>query len=561
MNSKTFKAACIQLEVGKDTKANLAHTIEWIKKAIAGGGQMIVLPELCNHPGPFPNRESAWAIAETPGGEWDNAMATLAKTHKVFIAYNILTRDGEPFTRITTYLVDPQGTIIAEYAKQFLFATQADWARPGKLPLNPVSTNLGRIGLYICMDGLIPEPTRVLQIKGAQVLLNALNSAGPDEADLHVPARAAEIRAWVLSANKVGTLSATHASVYAGGSAIIAPNGKVVARASDDKEEIIYGTIQADIADDKSIGNGDDLLLDRKPECYMELLEPTEIFPSYKCEVAPERWTTLSVVQVNAKNYDDVEVITRVEKHLTKLNDLKAKVAVLPEGFLFSPGEIASNPDKAAETSKRALGNLKDSSRKYQVLISANLVEKTETNEYYNTVYLIEPSGNIWKYRQVHVANADRSWAKSGKDFPVFETTIGTVGLMLGYDGLFPEAARILSLKGASVILYPCNWRLDVEPELLVIERAAENHISVVASNRTDSPIQTGSKIITGERYPTTKHWKMRFPESETLHYGVESSHALSVDLGAMVQKLVAYKTDLIADRSVDQYSALIEQG
>jgi len=158
----------------------------------------------------------------------------------------------------------------------------------------------------------------------------------------------------------------------------------------------------------------------------------------------------------------------------------------------------------------------------------------------------------------VHVRAVDRVWANAGDSFPVFDTPFGKLGLMLGYDGLFPEAARIVALQGASAILYPCNWRLASEPDLIVVERAAENHVAVIATNRTDSPVAAGSRIVSGARYPTRQHWKMRFPESTRLRHGVEESLVTAIDLGAMVQKLVAYKTDLIADRMPEHYRVLV---
>ena len=171
--------------------------------------------------------------------------------------------------------------------------------------------------------------------------------------------------------------------------------------------------------------------------------------------------------------------------------------------------------------------------------------------------FLLGPDGEAGRYRQVHVRSADRGWASAGDGFPVFDTAHGRFGLMLGYDGLFPEAARIMALNGAAAILYPCSWRLAAEPDLIVIERAAENHMAVVAANRTDSIIAAGSRIISGARYPTPQHWKMRFPESTTLRHGVEDARTMSIDVGAMAQKLIAYKTDLIADRMPEHYALL----
>jgi len=556
--ANSFRAACIQLQVGTDTGANLAKCLTAAGTAAAAGAHLIVLPELCNNPGPFDTRESAWAVAEPAGGPWAQAMAAKAKAHGVTIAYNVLTRGERPYTFVTTFVVDPNGGQIAEYAKQFLFATQADWALPGRLPLPAIETPLGKIGIYICMDGLIPEPTRVLQLLGAQVLLNALNSAGPDEADLHVPARAAEVRAWVLAANKVGTLSATHASVYAGGSSIVAPDGTVVARASDDREEIVYATITPALADDKSVGDGDDLVRDRRPELYRLLLEPNDRFPSFKCDPAPEQWVRFGAIQVNAQSVGDERVLERVIRQVEREAAAGAQVIVLPESFLWTPGAIAADPAAAVVQSLVVRDRLLELCRRTGVLLAANLVEADDGNRRYNSVFLLGPSAELGRYRQVHVRAVDRLWAGAGDSFPVFDTPMGKLGLLLGYDGLFPEAARIIALQGASAILYPCNWRLPSEPDLIVVERAAENHVAVIAVNRTDSPVAAGSRIISGARYPTRQHWKMRFPESTRLRHGVEESLVTAIDLGAMAQKLVAYKTDLVADRMPEHYRALV---
>ncbi|MDO8629963.1 MAG: nitrilase-related carbon-nitrogen hydrolase, partial [Phycisphaerales bacterium] len=433
-------------------------------------------------------------------------------------------------------------------------------ARRRPRPLPAIETPLGKIGIYICMDGLIPEPTRVLQLLGAQVLLNALNSAGPDEADLHVPARAAEVRAWVLSANKVGTLSATHASVYAGGSSIVAPDGTVVARASDDEEEIVYATITPAFADDKSIGDGDDLVRDRRPELYHPLLEPNDRFPSYKRDPAPEQLVRFGAIQINAQSVDDERVLERVVRQVEREAAGDAQVIVLPESFLWMPGTIAADPAAAAVLSRVARDRLLELCRRTGVLLAANLVEAGDGGKRYNTVFLLGPTGELGRYRQVHVRAVDRDWASAGNSFPVFDTPFGKLGLLLGYDGLFPEAARIVALQGASAILYPCNWRLPAEPDLIVIERAAENHVAVIAANRTDSPVAAGSRIVSGARYPTPKHWKMRFPDSARLKHGVEESFVTAIDLGAMAQKLVAYKTDLFADRMPEHYSVLVSK-
>lgn len=550
-----YLAACAQLQIGTDPAANLATCLDAVDRAAAGGARLVVLPELCNHPGPFANREEAWAAGEPEGGPFHQAMAERARRHDVFIAYNLLEQAERPKTFITTYLVDPAGMIVQRFSKHFLFGAQADWTAPGERPLSVVPTAIGQVGLYICMDGLIPETTRVLQVLGAQVMINPLNSAGPDEADLHVPARAVETRAWVLSANKVGQFAGTHAPNYAGGSEIVAPDGMIVARASDEREEIIYGTIDPRLADDKAAGDSGDLLADRRPEAYAAMPEPNEGLPAYRQPQAPERIVRLAAVQCSAGDDegDPLEAALALARQAAQGG---AQLAVLSEAFLWRRGTVAEGPAAAAQESSRAVDAFATLARETGLLAALNVVEATD-GRHYNAVCLIDRSGVVGYYRQVHLRQADHAWATAGDHFPVFETPLGRLGLMLGYDGLFPEAARTLALHGAEAILWPCDWRLAYEPALISIERAAENHVAVVAANRQDSPVAAGSQVIAAVRYPTQPHWKMRFPEAVDVPHGVRDFGIVPVDLGATAVKLVAYKTDLVADRRPEHYGVL----
>ena len=69
-----------------------------------------------------------------------------------------------------------------------------------------------------------------------------------------------------------------------------------------------------------------------------------------------------------------------------------------------------------------------------------------------------------------------------GDDYPVFETRFGNVGMMICYDGFFPEVARELTKNGADVIAWPV-WGCN---PMLGAARACENHVYVVSSTYTD---------------------------------------------------------------------------
>ncbi len=105
------------------------------------------------------------------------------------------------------------------------------------------------------------------------------------------------------------------------------------------------------------------------------------------------------------------------------------------------------------------------------------------------TALLVGPRRRIvGRYRKVHLTVEERAWATAGADLPVFETEYGRLGVMLGYDGVFPETARCLALAGADSILWPARLREPFERQWLAVTRAADNRCSVVLANRLDCP-------------------------------------------------------------------------
>ena len=117
--------------------------------------------------------------------------------------------------------------------------------------------------------------------------------------------------------------------------------------------------------------------------------------------------------------------------------------------------------------------------KKHRLHIVLSLYERDE-HLVYNTAVLLGPDGKlIGKYRKVCLPHAEvEKGIAPGKDYPVFDTTFGKVGLMICYDGFFPEVARELSNRGAEVIAWPV-WGCN---PLLARARACENHVYLVSS-------------------------------------------------------------------------------
>jgi len=121
--------------------------------------------------------------------------------------------------------------------------------------------------------------------------------------------------------------------------------------------------------------------------------------------------------------------------------------------------------------------------KKYNLHIVPGLLER-DGHLVYNVAVLIGPDGKvIGKYRKVCLPRSEiEGGIAPGSDYPVFATRFGKVGMMVCYDGFFPEVARELSNRGAEVIAWPV-WGCN---PMLARARACENHVYLVSSTYTD---------------------------------------------------------------------------
>ena len=138
------------------------------------------------------------------------------------------------------------------------------------------------------------------------------------------------------------------------------------------------------------------------------------------------------------------------------------------------------------------------------VYIVAGLIEKSG-DRCYNASVLVGPSGYIATYRKIHLFFEETLWFDPGDREPaVHDIGICRVGLMICFDWIFPETARILALKGADVICHCANLVLPYCQEAMVT-RCLENRVFAVTANRTGTETRgekslyfTGKSQITG---------------------------------------------------------------
>ncbi len=158
----------------------------------------------------------------------------------------------------------------------------------------------------------------------------------------------------------------------------------------------------------------------------------------------------------------------------------KADLVVLPEVVTYGAGsKYADIAEPIPGPSTEFFGAL---AKKHNLYLVPGLVER-DGPLLYNVAVLIGPNGRVaGKYRKVCLPRGEiEDGVAPGHDYPVFDTRFGKVGMMVCYDGFFPEVARELSNRGAEVIAWPvmgCN-------PLLGAARACENHVFVVSSTHT----------------------------------------------------------------------------
>lgn len=161
----------------------------------------------------------------------------------------------------------------------------------------------------------------------------------------------------------------------------------------------------------------------------------------------------------------------------------KADLAVLGETVPYV--RLGKKPHETAEPipgpSTNYFGEL---ALENKLHIAVSLYER-DGHEVYNTAVLLGPDGKlIGKYRKVCLPHSEvEAGVTPGHEYPVFDTKFGKVGLMVCYDGFFPEVARELTNRGAEVIAWPV-WGCN---PLLAQARACENHVYVVSSTYTDT--------------------------------------------------------------------------
>ncbi len=225
--------------------------------------------------------------------------------------------------------------------------------------------------------------------------------------------------------------------------------------------------------------------------------------------------TTIATVNMHSV-YDKAQNLAKYREFIRLAAERNVQLLVFPElslqGYLYQTTPDWTLPAEELEYQYRnaepvpgpVTEELESYAQQYQMYMILGLTEKCPsygggTGILYNSAVLLGPEGVIGVYRKVHIPGGESHIFHSGRQFPVYETAIGRIGIQICYDKCFPEPSRIYSIKGADLLVmptaYPKSGALVMNGMTLTEEysgytydifekcRAMENQVWFISSN------------------------------------------------------------------------------
>ncbi|MGL4463723.1 MAG: carbon-nitrogen hydrolase family protein [Planctomycetia bacterium] len=271
------KLAGVQMDVVLgDVSTNRGRILDFLRQTAAVGARLTIFPECALTGYCFEDRDEAVRFAEKIPGPSTAALTTACAELNVYTVVGMLETDGRRLYNAAV-LIGPDG-VLNHYRKVHLPAMGVDrLTTGGDRPFDVAHAGRVRVGMNICYDISFPEASRCLALEGADLIALPTNwpTNAEANADYMVNARAMENNVYFFAVNRVGDERGFH---FIGRSRLCGPNGRTIAEAAHDREEIVYGEIDPEIARAKKIvrvpGKHEiDRMKDRRPELYGPLVE------------------------------------------------------------------------------------------------------------------------------------------------------------------------------------------------------------------------------------------------------------------------------------------------
>ena len=271
--------------------------------------------------------------------------------------------------------------------------------------------------------------------------------------------------------------------------------------------------------------------------------------------------------------------IQRLAKGIADLAARGAQLIVLQElhnSLYFCQVEDVNNFDFAEPIPGPSTGFYGELAKQYGVVIVTSLFEKRSPGLYHNTAVVIEKDGTIaGKYRKMHIPDDPAYYEKfyftpGDLGFHPIDTSIGRLGVLVCWDQWYPEAARLMALQGAEILIYPTaiGYESSDTPDEQERQReawttvmrghAVANGLPVIAVNRV------GHEPDPSGQTRGIEFWGSSFavgPQGE-IHYRAsndeEESIVIEVDMHHSEQ--VRRWWPFLRDRRIDSYQDITKR-
>ncbi len=275
----------IQMRCVSDPRENLRGAISGIREAAARGARIICLPELFRSPY-FCQSEDARAfdLAEPIPGPTVKALQSVARRHRVTLIVPLFERRARGLHHNSAAILNDRGRLLGVYRKMHIpddpLYYEKYYFAPGDLGFPVWTTTRARFGVLICWDQWYPEAARLTALGGAEILFYptaigwhpmekaVLGTAQHDAWETIQRAHAIANGCFVAAVNRVGLERPVGGDglEFWGQSFLADPLGRVVARASSKREEVLVARIDLRQVDDTRIHWP--FLRDRRVDAY-----------------------------------------------------------------------------------------------------------------------------------------------------------------------------------------------------------------------------------------------------------------------------------------------------
>lgn len=289
----------------------------------------------------------------------------------------------------------------------------------------------------------------------------------------------------------------------------------------------------------------------------------------------------LKVGILQQHNVADIQQnMLRLAEGISDLAKRGAQLIVLQElhnSLYFCQTENVKNFDLSEPIPGPSTGFFGELAKQFGVVIVTSLFEKRAPGLYHNTAVVIEKDGTIaGKYRKMHIPDDPAFYEKfyftpGDLGFHPIKTSVGTLGVLVCWDQWYPEAARLMALQGAEILIYPTAIGYDAHDDEAEQQRQREawttvmrghavaNGLPVIAVNRVGwEPTEPENSKGDCETEPGIQFWGSSFiagPQGE-LHYRASENEeeSLVVDIDLERSENVRRWWPFLRDRRIDEY-------